>query len=328
MVETGLQAMGAAFGLDAADDETLFTYDDSRRGEDSEAHEVESRSISQRGGDRSRPNKKSSRRPSVGESNDSSVSPSTDGKSLERRDVIDYGWGAFLGGNSTNKTPTVTTVSENDTMNKKKEEREVTSSPKKKSSSEKGPPPLDKDLRLIEMAIQSARSFHNLRGVVYDESDVDIVTDIKFVVVDLTLPLGLIFQENESGCWVTKVLTEGSAIKKSIQVGDQLAAIDGKSAIRLRVEDIAMAIREKQRRPFELTFLRYVGPVRAKVGEFEEEGHEIKNRLAAAEAEHKGLRGRRKAKAASIGTKKNATPGGDDSPTQEKRRFRFFGRKK
>ena len=199
----------------------------------------------------------------------------------------------------------------------------------KPGKSDKGPPSLDKDLRLIELAIQSARSFHKLKGVAYDESDVDIVTDIKFIVVDLTLPLGLIFQENESGCWVTKVLTDGSAIKKSIQVGDQLAAIDGKSAIRMKVEDIALAIRQKKSRPFELTFLRYVGPLRPASGLVEEEGYEIKARIAAAEAAHKNAKGRsqrRRKEAAPKSSNKDSSA--EESPTRDKRRFRFFGRKK
>jgi hypothetical protein len=76
-------------------------------------------------------------------------------------------------------------------------------------------PSLEEDLRLIELAVQAARSFHKLHGFVFDDShEIDIVSEIKFIVVDLCLPLGLIFQENECGCWITRVMPAGTAAKK------------------------------------------------------------------------------------------------------------------
>ena len=349
IVESGLQAVGAAFGIDAADDETAMTLDDSRHGYDSETIDTEQRKPSPR---RNRgKTSDSNRRSSVDESYDSAGGQSrssAEGKlSAPRKssappesNLLEYWSGALLG----NPPPTVANTSTGKESLSKGDEAKrsilVASTSSKKSTVSpkndkpgKALPSLDKDLRLIELAVQSARSYHKLRGMVYDESDVDIVTDIKFIVVDLTLPLGLIFQENESGCWVTKVLTDGSAIKKSIQVGDQLAAIDGKSAIRLSVEDIAVAIRQKKSRPFELTFLRYVGPLRPATGVTEEEGYEIRARLAAAEAEHKA-KGRKhrkqKEKAPTVAAAKdvNIEQTLEDSPVRDKRRFRFFGRKK
>jgi hypothetical protein len=138
-------------------------------------------------------------------------------------------------------------------------------------------PSLEEDVRLVDLALQAARSMHKLRGFEYDETnEINIASDIRFSVVDLSLPLGLIFQENETGCWVTKVLPDGSAAKcQYIEVGDQLAAIDGVSAIKMSVEDIAALIRRKSS-DIELTFLRYVGPWRPAEGTVAEEGYEVR----------------------------------------------------
>lgn len=138
-------------------------------------------------------------------------------------------------------------------------------------------PSLEEDLRLIELAVQAARSMHKLRGFEYDEAnDLNIVTDIKFCVVDLSLPLGLIFQENETGCWITKVLPGGNAAASGmVQVGDQLAAVDGVSAINMKVDEIAAVIKKKSS-DIELTFLRYVGPLAPAAGTIAEEGYEVK----------------------------------------------------
>lgn len=343
MVETGLQAVGAAFGIDAGDDETAATFDDSSRGQgyDSETIDTEQPKPT------TRPSRKSrtSHRSSIEESYDSSGGQSRSSVKVKSpvpadSTFLDYWSDAILG----NSRPTF----DNDPSGKEapgngeegKRSKQIVgtspktsliSSPKNGEKQGKVLPSLDKDLRLIELAVESARSFHKLRGLVYDESDVDIVADIKFIVADLQLPLGLIFQENDSGCWVTKVLTDGSAIKKSIQVGDQLAAIDGKSAIRLNVEDIAIAIRQKKSKPFELTFLRYIGPIRAAAGAtVEEEGYEIKARLAAAEAEHttKGRKHRKqKPKMVNGEAAANMEQTPEDSHLKDRRRFRLFGRK-
>jgi hypothetical protein len=50
---------------------------------------------------------------------------------------------------------------------------------------------LDGDTRVGELARNAARSFHQLKGLIYDESTVmDLYTDVKFSVVELKLPLG------------------------------------------------------------------------------------------------------------------------------------------
>jgi hypothetical protein len=223
------------------------------------------------------------------------------------------------------------------------------------------PPSLEEDLRLVDLATQAARSAHRLQGYEFDETyDVNIVTDIKFSVVDLHLPLGLIFQENDGGCWVTKVLPQGSAMQsRSVKVGDQLAAIDGASAIRLTVDEIAKIIKGKKS-VIELTFLRFVGPLRPAAGDIQEEGYEVK---AAMQKDPPGARnpvkeGSRRPKQKKETVTKLTSPSAQQSPTKSpsksptksptksprdqtaaravqekvadtgKRRFRWFGRKK
>jgi len=200
-------------------------------------------------------------------------------------------------------------------------------------------PSLEEDLRLIEMAEQVAYSYHRLKGYEFDEGyEIDIVEDIKFTVVDLKLPLGLIFQENERGCWVTKVLPEGSAARsKSVTVGDQLAAIDGYSAIDMKVDEIAAAVR-KHGKEIELTFLRYVGPIRPAPGSLQEEGYEIRATEKEGKQQKRGLRRlmmserqpkiRRRPKVEEKKPEAQVKGNKVESKPAEKKRFRIFGWRK
>ena len=140
-----------------------------------------------------------------------------------------------------------------------KQRSNVNASP---TSDRQSAPSLQQDLRLIQLAKEAARMQHKMRGLQYDESkEVDIVKEIKFVVADLELPMGVVFQENQGGCWITKIMPTGSAAKSAIRVGDQLAAIDGVSAINMTVDQVADAVRQKKS-VFELTLLRYTGKLR------------------------------------------------------------------
>jgi hypothetical protein len=97
----------------------------------------------------------------------------------------------------------------------------------------------------------------------------------------LTFGFGsVLFQENEGGCWVAKVFPNGNVAKMapghSILVGDQLAAIDGRNAIEMKVDAIcALISRAENTQSIELTFLRYTGPLSSLDGRIEEGGHEI-----------------------------------------------------
>ncbi|CAB9514365.1 expressed unknown protein [Seminavis robusta] len=140
---------------------------------------------------------------------------------------------------------------------------------------------LEDDPRLLELAKQAALCMHEVLGVHYDESKGVDIGDIKFVVVVLTLPLGLIFQEDYSGCWVTKVMPGGNAaLSGRVEPGDQLAAIDSRSSIGMKVDDICDAIAEASSRckEIELTFLRYVGPFQPLPSDGEPRGVQPKKR--------------------------------------------------
>ena len=134
---------------------------------------------------------------------------------------------------------------------------------------------LEDDSRFLDLALQAAISMHHIKGYEYNTKyEMDIINDVRFSVVDLTLPLGVIFQENAKGCWVNQILPEGSAAasKGGVRVGDQLAAVDGLSAIDMTVDEIAKLIRVKKAE-IELTFVRYVGPLRPL--QLQEEGYEV-----------------------------------------------------
>jgi len=75
------------------------------------------------------------------------------------------------------------------------------------------------------------------------------------------LNFAVLFHENDGGCWITKVFPDGNAAKAGgVEVGDQLAAINGISAIKLRVDQICTLITEAPNADnIELTFLRYTG---------------------------------------------------------------------
>ena len=137
----------------------------------------------------------------------------------------------------------------------------------------------DQDLRLAQLSTEAARMFHKIHGYDFDDKkEVDIVNEIKFVVVDLRLPMGVVFQENQGGCWIKKILPDGLGAQKPISVGDQLAAIDGVNAAGMKVDQIADFVRKKNGE-FELTLLRYIGKLRPAV-EGSDAGFEIKARNA------------------------------------------------
>jgi PDZ domain len=69
---------------------------------------------------------------------------------------------------------------------------------------------------------------------------------------------------SEGGCFVTKVSPDGSAARsRGVEVGDQLASINGINSTRMKVDNICDVIaNSKDPSQVELVFLRYVGPFR------------------------------------------------------------------
>jgi len=118
---------------------------------------------------------------------------------------------------------------------------------------------------LIRLATYAARSVHKLQGVEYDESvAIDMYKEVKKCHITLELPLGIIFLENDGGCFVTKVSPDGSAARsRGVDVGDQLASINGTSSSKMKVDDICDAISgSSDPSQIKLVFLRYIGPFR------------------------------------------------------------------
>lgn len=113
----------------------------------------------------------------------------------------------------------------------------------------------------------------------------------------------VLFQENGGGCWVAKVFPDGNAASKSIggdiKIGDQLAAVDGRSAINMKVDDICTLISGAENtQSIELTFMRYVGPMHplGGGGGASEDGNEVSNSEDQAERRtDANTRGRRNA---------------------------------
>jgi hypothetical protein len=101
----------------------------------------------------------------------------------------------------------------------------------------------------------------------------------EYLTIASVLNLAVLFHENDGGCWITKVFPDGNAAKSGgVEVGDQLAAINGGSAIKLRVDQICTLITEAPNPDnIELTFLRYTGQLHPVVTETEEvhEGFEV-----------------------------------------------------
>jgi hypothetical protein len=67
------------------------------------------------------------------------------------------------------------------------------------------------------------------------------------------------------GCFVTKVSPDGSAARSGgVEVGDQLACINGANSLHMKVDDICDVIANSDDPSHvELVFLRYIGPFRA-----------------------------------------------------------------
>jgi hypothetical protein len=155
----------------------------------------------------------------------------------------------------------------------------------------------------------------------------------------------VLFQENGGGCWVANVFPNGNAAKKAqgdgVKIGDQLAAIDGRSSIKMKVDDICALISEAENtQSIELTFLRYAGPLHPVDGPFfegyemtENSGTDIddadetrtdKNTTAHEhefDTMHKALRASKSEEKANLKKSKKSTK------KEGKKRFRLFGRK-
>ena len=167
----------------------------------------------------------------------------------------------------------------------------------------------------------------------------------------------VIFQEDSSGCWVTKVMPNGNAANhRKILIGDQLASINGRSSIGMKVDEIcALIASSATAQEIELTFLRYVGPFQPTVPHepgtrmddlVQEEGYEVEAVKQPPDSSSTKIRNNRSdAKSISsrlqLGKKSNkptrsktdtvkssASAATDITGPLEKKKFRWFGRGK
>ena len=82
--------------------------------------------------------------------------------------------------------------------------------------------------------------------------------------------------ENAGGCYVTKIVADGSAARSGgVKVGDQLAAINGQKCLKMRVEDIyKIILTTPEPVILQLAFIRYIGPFRPET-HFNEEDNSV-----------------------------------------------------
>lgn len=92
----------------------------------------------------------------------------------------------------------------------------------------------------------------------------------------IVLLSSVLFQEHEIGVWVSRVIPDGNAANKGVQHGDQLAAINGNSSVHATIDEVATTISSTPNNmSVELTFLRYIGPLRPMPGSIIQEGFEV-----------------------------------------------------
>ena len=83
------------------------------------------------------------------------------------------------------------------------------------------------------------------------------------------------FQEHDIGVWVSRAIPSGNGAKQGVQYSDQLAAINGRSSVHTTIDEVASNVSITPNGKVELTFLRYVGPLRPVPGSITQEGFEV-----------------------------------------------------
>ncbi len=86
------------------------------------------------------------------------------------------------------------------------------------------------------------------------------------------------FSESPAGCWIKRIFENGNAATSfrgdKLEIGDQLASINGASALNKTVSEICRILADAPNsNDIELSFVRYVGPLR--VASNEQQGYEV-----------------------------------------------------
>mmetsp|Transcript_19760 Transcript_19760/g.22886 ORF Transcript_19760/g.22886 Transcript_19760/m.22886 type:complete len:1013 (-) Transcript_19760:118-3156(-) len=122
---------------------------------------------------------------------------------------------------------------------------------------------------LPQLALHAAKVRHGLRNIKYDEThSMNVMSEIEYVVLSVGIPVGIVFEESDVGVWVKKIFENGNthlnATGDKVQVGDHLASINGTSAFKKSITDVCKTIAgSPDTDNIELTFLRYIGPLRS-----------------------------------------------------------------
>lgn len=148
----------------------------------------------------------------------------------------------------------------------------------------------------------------------------------------------VLFHENDGGCWITKIFPDGNASKTGgVEVGDQLAAINGISAIKLKVDQICTLITEAPNpKEIELTFIRYTGELHPLPVSNKEQFEITRNQSLPKKSPMGNPRSvRQKPKSEDVEPKremslkpKNKAQVPSQQATESKRGFKWFGRGK
>lgn len=199
---------------------------------------------------------------------------------------------------------------------------------------------LEHEARLAALAMHAATAKHEVMGYkLNNNEDVGVMTQFKFSIVKMQLPMGILFQENGGGCWVTKVFPSGNAALNAkggtVEAGDQLAAINGVSAADMKVDKICLVVaRLPKGEDIELTFLRYTGPIHTN-GSKKMEGIEVEDlAVSSPERRKKGFLKKKKSSPGEEQVKainceiKMSEATELEGETKEKKKFKLFGRGK
>jgi hypothetical protein len=129
------------------------------------------------------------------------------------------------------------------------------------------------------------------------------------------------------GCFVTKVAPHGSAAQsRGVEVGDQLATINGALSGKITVDNICTKI-SKSANPkiVELVFLRYIGPLRPASGSHRGGNFELHSMGSMGSAVDTPVR---KSESLALANSIAFRAPSKEEPIKSKKGFGWFGRKK
>lgn len=122
---------------------------------------------------------------------------------------------------------------------------------------------------LMTLSVNAARTKYQLNNCTYyNANNLDLNKDIKIVTIKVGLPIGVVFEESPIACWVKRIFPNGNVARRSsggkIEEGDQLASINGNSAIQKNVAEVCKILANTPHpEAIELCFIRYIGTIQS-----------------------------------------------------------------